>query len=102
MPRRANKTSYGQKDGNDPRLGKPGPGRHPKSLVLFLKRLRQSAKAQLALQAAAEDPDSRNFATAWRYLAEYDDDKPAEKRELSGKVEISVKMTREGPRRTSG
>ncbi len=104
-PKGPTSSSFGGKDGspgNDPRKGKPGPGRHPKSLVLFLKELRKSAAAQQALQRAAADENSRGFSTAWKYLADYDDAKPAAKKELSGKVEVTVKFAREGKKNTAG
>lgn len=105
MPRRATKTSYGGESGNPkgrgPKRGAPNAGPRTKALKHFLANLRNSAAAQQALQKAAEDPTSPNFRTAWKVLADYDDDKPAEKRELSGAIQVSVKLTREGRRRTA-
>lgn len=81
MPKRITRTSFGQKDGNDPRSPnrKPGPGRPTKSFKHFVANLRNSATAQLALQQAAEDAEGKNFRTAWKVLTDYDDEKPAQR-----------------------
>src|SRR5207248_1748611 len=100
MPRRATSTSFGAESGNPkgrgPKKGAPNAGPRTQSFKHFLANVRQSAKAQLALQRAAEDPDSRNFSTAWKLLGEYDDEKPAEKHAIVGPIEVRVKITREG------
>lgn len=105
MPRRASATSFGRESGNPqgrgPKKGAPNAGPRTKSFKHFLANVRQSAKAQAALQAAAEDPDSKNFGTAWKLLGEYDEDKPAEKRQIVGPVEVRVKVVREGRRVTA-
>ncbi len=99
MPKTAPPTAYGQKSGNPrgkgPKKGAPNAGRRPKSLVLHLKGLRGSAKVQKALAKAASDPESKGFATAWRVLSEYDDEKPAEKHTIVGPVVVSVKFSNE-------
>lgn len=74
---------------------------HKLALKYFLDNVRNSPKAQKALQAAAEDETCRNFSTAWKLLADYDDEKPAEKHEMSGKLEVGVVFTRETRKRTS-
>ncbi len=105
MPRHATATSFGGKQGNTPKGNnpkRPGPGRRPKSLCLHLIDLRRSAAAQKALMEAATDSESRNFGTAWKVLTDYDDEKPAEKRELSGAVTVSVRFVRESSKRTAG
>ena len=81
MPRRANSKSFGAKDGNDPRSPnrRPGPGAPTKSFKHFLANVRNSAAAQRALRQAAEDAHGRNFGHAWKYLTDYDDDKPAQR-----------------------
>ena len=83
--------------------GKPGrSGRPPEAFKAFLGKLRTDRKFHNALAKAARDPSSRGFGAALKMLSDYDEDKPAERRELSGRLEISVKMTREGRRRTAG
>lgn len=106
MPRRASATSFGEKSGNPigrgPKPGAPNAGRPTKSFKHFLANCRKSATTQAAVSKALSDPDSRGFSAALRLVSDYDEDKPAEKRELSGKVEVSVKFTRESKRRTAG
>jgi hypothetical protein len=71
--------------------GKPGrSGRKSQKLGLFLKELRESPDAQAALEAAALDHNNRNFGNAWKLAAMYDEEKPAEKRELSGKITVEL------------
>ncbi len=86
----ANATSFGAKDGNPTNRGKPGPGRPTKSFSHFLKNLRNSAAAQEAVKAALSDPESRGFSAALRTVTDYDEEKPAEKKQLSGDVKVSV------------
>lgn len=97
MARHATATSFGQKSGNPQGRGpKKGSGGAPtKSFRYFLANLRNSAKAQKALQAAAEDASSPNFRTAWKLLSDYDEEKPAPpKQELTG--ELVVRVVRDG------
>ena len=103
MPKRATATSFGGKSGNPRGNGPPkGSGGAPtKAFKHFLANVRNSAKAQKALQDAAEDPEGRNFGHAWKYLTDYDDDKPAEKKQIVGPVEVRVKIVREGRRVTA-
>lgn len=64
----------------------------------FLKSVRDDPKARAAFVKAASDPNSRNFGIAWRIVTEYDDDRPAEKKEVSGTVNVTVRIEREGRR----
>lgn len=83
--------------------GKKGrSGRKPEAFTRFLARLRRDPALHDALKQAAGDPNSRGFSSALKVLSDYDKDKPAEKREHSGKLEVSVRMIREGARRTAG
>lgn len=106
MPKRASSTSFGAESGNrqgrGPARGSPNAGPRTKSFKLFLASLRTSATTQAAIKTALSDPESKGFNAALRVLSEYDEDKPAEKREMSGKLEVSVRMSREGSRRTAG
>lgn len=83
MASRAKPNSFGEKSGNPrgrgPKKGAANAGRPTKSLKHFLANLRNSPVAQRALQTAAEDAESRNFGHAWKYLTEYDDEKPAQR-----------------------
>ena len=76
--------------------GKKGrSGRKPNAFKDFLAQLRADPLARVALETAARDATSRNFSSAWKLAADYDDDKPAEKSQVSGKFEVSVRFTRE-------
>jgi hypothetical protein len=81
--------------------GNKGGGRPPAAFKAFLAQLRADPKAQEAFEAAAHDATSRNFSAAWKIAAEYDDDKPAEKHAIAGKVEVTVRIQREGRRLTN-
>ena len=76
-------------------------GRPPGKFKDFLAELRASPEFQAALKQAASDPNSRGFGNAVKLLAEYDDDKPAEKRQIVGPIEVRVKIAREGRRTTA-
>ncbi len=93
-PKRLPSTAYGEKSenqrGKGPKPGAKNAGRRPKSLTLHLKDLRRSAEAQQALARAAADETCRGFGTAWKVLADYDEEKPAERKELKGDVKVSV------------
>lgn len=82
--------------------GNKGGGRPPSAFKAFLATLRTDPTFQDALEKAAKDPDSRGFSSALKVISDYDDDKPAEKRQIVGPVEVHVKVTREGARRTAG
>lgn len=62
---------------------KGGTGRPPNSFRAFLKTLREDPEVQSAILSAAKDPTSRGFSTAMALAEKYDDDKPAEKAELT-------------------
>jgi hypothetical protein len=66
----------------------------------FLSAVRTSPDAQDALERAAKDELCRNFGNAWKVIVDYDEDKPAEKKELNGRVEMVVRVEREGRRIT--
>ncbi len=86
-------TRFGQKlgkQGKGPKKGAPNAGRPTLSFKEYLATLRKSAATQMALAAALSDPESRGFAPALRVLSEYDEEKPAEKKQLSGDVRVSV------------
>jgi len=103
MPRHATATSYGAETGNKGGHGKKGrSGPRTKSFKHFLANCRNDPRAQKALLDAMQDPDSRGFAAAWKHATEYDDEKPAEKQQIVGPVEVHVKMVREGRRLTAG
>jgi len=86
----------------DPRINRtiPGSGRPPGSFKDFIAEIRASPEPRAALEVAASDPYCRNFGNAWKVLVDYDEDKPAEKKELSGKVEMVVVVERESRRIT--
>jgi hypothetical protein len=79
----------------------PGAGRPPGKFKDFLAELRRDPEFQDAVRQAAKDPNSRGFGNALKLLAEYDDEKPAEKRQIVGPVEVHVKIAREGRRVTA-
>jgi hypothetical protein len=82
--------------------GNPGGGRPPSAFKDFLAELRANPEALAALKKAASDPEMKSFGSAWKIVTDYDPDKPAEKKELSGKVEVTVRVAREGRRVTAG
>lgn len=81
--------------------GNKGGGRPPEAFKAMLARLRESPELALSLEQAIQDHTGRGFASALKVLTDYDTDKPAEKKELSGKLEVRVKITREGRRVTA-
>lgn len=81
--------------------GNKGGGRPPEAFKAMLARLRESPALAQSLEQAIQDHTGRGFASALKVLTDYDDDKPAEKKELSGKLEVRVKITREGRRVTA-
>jgi hypothetical protein len=81
--------------------GKTGrSGGIPNAFKAFVRSIRDDPKARQALVDAAQDPNSRNFGIAWKIATDYDDEKPAQKKELSGRVEMTVRIVREGQRPT--
>ena len=87
----------GSKPGN-----KGGTGRPPAAFKDFLAKLRANPKALEALERGACDETLKSFGSAWKLITEYDPDKPAARKELSGKVEVTVRVAREGRRQTAG
>jgi hypothetical protein len=99
-PRNGNVLPLGAHPGNTG--GKPGrSGRPPSAFKDFLAKLRANPGLHEALEAAACDPKSRGFAATLKLLSDYDTDKPAEKRQIVGPVEVRVKIVREGRRVTA-
>lgn len=82
--------------------GKKGrSGRKPDAFKNFLAKLRQDPTALAALKAAASDSESRAFGSAWKLISEYDENKPAEKRQIVGPIEVRVRVIKEGRRITA-
>jgi hypothetical protein len=111
MPKTAAKTARSPLNGAEIPLGAhPGntggkkgrSGRRSQKLSLFLAELREKPDFHAAIEDAALNPESKNFGMALKLVAEYDNDKPAEKRQIVGPVEVHVKMVREGRRLTAG
>lgn len=83
--------------------GKKGrSGRKPEAFTSFLTKLRQNPALHQALERAVTDETSPGFRSALKVLTDYDTEKPAEKKELSGKLEVTVRVAREGRRITAG
>lgn len=82
--------------------GKKGrSGRKPNAFKNFLAELRADPLARVAFETAARDSGNRNFAAAWKLMADYDDEKPAEKRQIVGPIEVRVRVIKEGRRVTA-
>lgn len=82
--------------------GKKGrSGRKPGPFKAMLSRLRDSAELAQSLEAAVKDHESRAFPAALKLLSDYDDTRPAEKRQIVGPVEVRVRIEREGRRVTA-
>lgn len=82
--------------------GKKGrSGRRPKSFTAFMRSLREHPDVQQAILDAARDPMSKGFAAVLRQMAEYDDEKPAERQEIVGPVEVRVRFVDEAKRTTA-
>ncbi len=92
---RENSTVPGRNGGKLRRGGqignKGGTGRPPKTFATFLKSLREDEDVQAAMKQAASDPNSRGYGAVIRTLTDYDDEKPAEKKQLSGELVVRVK-----------
>lgn len=83
--------------------GKKGrSGRRPERLVHFIAELRRSPDFHAALENAAYDHNSKHFNAILKLVAEYDDEKPAEKRQIVGPVEVRVRIARESRKTTAG
>lgn len=75
--------------------GKKGrSGRKPGPFKDMLRRLRESPELAESLEAAVKDPESRAFPAALKLLSDYDEEKPVERKELSG--EVVVRVVRDG------
>lgn len=82
--------------------GKPGrSGPRPAPFKAFLGKLRSDPLFHAALEKAARDTESRGFSAALKLVSDYDDEKPAEKRQIVGPVEVHVTFKREGKRTTA-
>ena len=74
------------RNGGSLRIGNPGNrggGSRPKSFAVFMRDLRGAPDVQAAIRRAAADEDSRGFGAVLKTLIEYDDEKPAQRIELS-------------------
>ena len=80
--------------------GNKGGGRPPKKFAAFMRGLRESGDVQQAIERAARDESSRGFQPVLRAMTDYDDEKPAEKQQLVGPIEVSVRFVREGRKAT--
>lgn len=91
-------------NGGTLRVGNPGnaggTGRPPKKFSTFMRELRESSDVQAAIEAAAKNPASRGFPPTLRAMTDYDDERPAEKQQIIGPIEIRVKFVREGRKAT--
>jgi hypothetical protein len=82
--------------------GKKGrSGRPPGPFKDFLKRLREDPQFHEALEAAAKAPGTKSFGAALKVITDYDEEKPAEKKQIVGPVEVRVRVVREGRRVTA-
>lgn len=68
----------------------------------FIAELRRSPDFHAALENAAYDHNSKHFNAILKLVAEYDDEKPAEKRQIVGPVEVRVRIARESRKTTAG
>jgi hypothetical protein len=99
-PRNGNALPLGNHPGNTG--GKKGrSGRKPNAFKNFLAQLRADPLARTAFETAARDATNRNFSSAWKLMADYDDEKPAEKHAIVGPVVVHVRIAREGRRVTA-
>src|ERR1700737_162464 len=78
--------------------GNAGGGRPKNAFKNFLSDLRADPAGLAAFETVARDPKLKNWGAAWKLMADYDDDKPAEKHAIVGPVEVRVKIVREGRR----
>lgn len=70
--------------------GNAGGGRPPGAFKSLLARLRESPELAASLTAAVSDSESKAFPAALKLLSEYDEEKPVERKELSGEVVVRV------------
>lgn len=81
------------KNGGKLRRGNPGNkggGRRPQKFSTFLKGLRENPDVHTAIEKAATDSTSRGFAPVLKTMADYDEEKPSDKTQLSGELVIRV------------
>lgn len=76
--------------------GNKGGGRPPNIFRDALRKIRENPSALQALTDAATDPKSRNFGHAWKTVTDYDEEKPAQKQEIVGPIEVRVRIVKEG------
>ena len=82
--------------------GKKGrSGRRPVKFSAFLKSLRDKPEVQEAIEDAATDADSKGFQAVLRVMADYDTDRPADKHQIVGPIEVRVRVVKEGKRTTA-
>lgn len=74
--------------------GNRGGGRPPKPFKDFLAELRKDPTAQETLKAVATDAGNKNCVAAWKLIAEYDDEKPAKKVEVSEPLSTAERRRR--------
>lgn len=99
-PRSGHRLPVGNHPGNTG--GKKGrSGRKPEAFTRLLARLRQSPELAQSLENAIKDHECRAFPSALKVLTDYDTEKPAEKRQIVGPVEVRVKIVREGRKVTA-
>lgn len=71
--------------------GKKGrSGRKPGPFKDLVARLRQSPELAQSLENAIKDHECRAFPAALKLLTDYDEEKPVEKRQLSGELVVRV------------
>ena len=99
-PRNGNRLPLGAHPGNTG--GKKGrSGRKPDAFKDFVRaEIRDNPASRLALIAASKDATGRNFTSAWKVATDYDDEKPAEKQQIVGPLDVRVTIRREGKRTT--
>jgi len=68
----------------------------------LLAELRGSEDLRETLMRILKDPKSRNLPPLLKLMAQYDPDRPAERKETQGTHEIVVRFEREGRRITAG
>lgn len=90
--------------GRGPKKGAPNAGRPPNAFKDFLREMiRDDPTSRQALVDAAQNPaGGATFTSAWKIATDYDDAKPAEKAQITGKLTVEVVIKREGRRVTAG
>ncbi len=63
-----------------------GHGGTPKAFKDFMRdEIRNGFKSRHALVQASQDPESKGFGLAWKLAADYDDEKPAQRTDITSK-----------------